>query len=234
MSAVSSRHRSRLQGDLATDGIAVGGACLLYLILVFALVPHDMRNESAARTAMRFAAPGPTHYDEIRVVIVPYGDPGAAAPRRLMGNVTASNNARFQGKVKEVRRVAPKGPQGQEGQSELPSVGMDAIERLRLLHGNLPTAQTEDVAAREIVRPEYPEEARDKGIEGTVVLVALVNEEGKVEDVAVEVGVDPLLDQAAMRAAYHTPFYPYKIEGLAQAVFVRMPYRFELVGKLAN
>ena len=37
-----------------------------------------------------------------------------------------------------------------------------------------------------------------------------------------------------MRAAYHTPFFPYKIEGLAQAVFVRMPYRFELVGKLAN
>jgi len=118
--------------------------------------------------------------------------------------------------------------------SATPDLVVNAIERLRLLHGNLPTAQTEDVAAREIVRPEYPEEARDKGIEGTVVLVALVNEEGKVEDVAVEVGVDPLLDQAAMRAAYHTPFFPYKIEGLAQAVFVRMPYRFELVGKLAN
>jgi len=84
------------------------------------------------------------------------------------------------------------------------------------------------------VKPEYPEEARDKGIEGTVVLVALVNEEGRVEDVAVETGVDPLLDQAAMRAAYHTPFFPYRIEGTAQAVFVRMPYRFELVGKLGN
>jgi TonB family protein len=214
--------------------MAVGAACLFYLLLVFALVPHDMRNETAARTAMRFAMPGPTHYDEIRVVIVPYGDPGAAAPRKLMGDVEASSNAKFQGKVQSVAKVAPKRQRGQGGLNELPSVGIDAVERLRLLHGNLPTAQTEDVAAREIVKPEYPEEARDKGIEGTVVLVALVNEEGRVEDVAVETGVDPLLDQAAMRAAYHTPFFPYRIEGMAQAVFVRMPYRFELVGKLGN
>jgi len=227
-------HHSRLHGDPATDAIAVGGACVFYLLLVFALVPHNMKNESAARTAMRFAMPGPTHYDEIRVVIVPYGDPGAAAPRRLMGDVEASNNARFQGKVQSVPKVAVNRQRGQGGQSDLPSVGIDAVERLRLLHGDLPTAQTEDVAAREIVRPEYPEEARDKGIEGTVVLVALVNEEGTVEDVAVETGVDPLLDQAAMRAAYHTPFFPYRIEGTAQAVFVRMPYRFELVGKLSN
>ena len=227
-------HQSRLHGDPATDWIALASACVFYLALVFILVPHDMRNESAARTAMRFAMPGPTHYDEIRVVIVPYGDPGAAAPRRLMGTVEASSNAKFQGKVKEASKVAPQRQRGQGGESDMPSIGIDAVERLRLLHGNLPTAQTEDVAAREIVKPEYPEEARDKGIEGTVVLVALVNEEGRVEDVAVETGVDPLLDQAAMRAAYHTPFFPYRIEGMAQAVFVRMPYRFELVGKLGD
>ena len=227
-------HRSRLHGDPVTDGIALGSACALYLLLVFALVPHDLRDESAQKTAMRFASPGPTHYDEIRVVLVPYGDPGATPARRLMGDVEATTSERFQGKVKEAARVAPKHQRGQAGESDVPSVGIDAMERLRLLHGNLPTAQTEDVAAREIVRPDYPEEARDKGIEGTVVLVALVNEEGKVEDVAVEQGVDPLLDQAAMRAAYHTPFFPYRIEGTAQAVFVRMPYRFELVGKLGD
>lgn len=230
---MTSSFHSRANGDPATDGIALAVASAFYLVLVFVLVPHDLRNESAARTAMRFAMPGPTHYDEIRVVIVPYGDPGAAAPRRLMGDIRASTNAKFSGKVKEAANVPPK-TKGQGGLNELPSVGMDAVERLRLLHGNLPTAQTEDVAAREIVKPEYPEEARDKGIEGTVVLVALVNEEGKVEDVAVENSVDPLLDQAAMRAAYHTPFFPYRIEGMAQAVFVRMPYRFELVGKLGN
>jgi TonB family protein len=227
-------YQSRLGGDPRIDGIAVASACALYLALVFALVPHDLRHESAARTAMRFAMKGENRYDEIRVIIVPYGDPGASAPRQLMGDVQARNDAKFEGKVAEVHRVAPHRQQGQAGESVQPSTGIDALERLRMLHGNLPTAQTEDVAAREIVKPEYPEEARDKGIEGTVVLVALVNEDGRVEDVALENSVDPLLDQAAMRAAYRTPFFPYKIEGVAQAVFVRMPYRFELVGKLGD
>lgn len=234
MGAARITFHSRLGGDPKVDGIALASACAFYLLLVLVLVPNEMRTESPAETAMRFASKGPTRYDEIRVVIIPYGDPGAAAPRRLMGNVQAHSDARFEGKVEEVQRVAPNRRRGQAGESFVPSTGIDAIDRLRLLHGNLPTAQTEDVAAREIVKPEYPEEARDKGIEGTVVLVALVNEDGRVEDVALEAGVDPLLDQAAMRAAYQTPFFPYRIEGTAQAVFVRMPYRFELVGKLGD
>lgn len=234
MDAARITFHSRLGGDPGVDGIALAAACAFYLLLVVMLVPHELRTETAARTAMRFASKGPTRYDEIRVVIVPYGDPGAAAPRRLMGNVEAHSDARFEGKVLEVRKVAANRRRGQAGESFVPSTGIDAIDRLRLLHGNLPTAQTEDVAAREIVKPDYPDEARDKGIEGTVVLVALVNEDGRVEDVALEASVDPLLDQAAMRAAYRTPFFPYKIEGIAQAVFVRMPYRFELVGKLGE
>jgi TonB family protein len=233
MGAVPTNHTTRLGGDPVVDGIAVASACVFYLLLVILLVPQAMRRETPAQTAMRFASRGPEHYDEIRVVIVPYGDPGAAAPRQLMGALDAVSDARFQGKVEQARRVAAR-QRGQAGESQAPSIGFDAIQRLRLVHGNLPTAQTEDVAAREIIRPEYPEEARDKGIEGTVILVALVNEEGRVEDIALESSVDPLLDQAAMRAAYRTPFYPYRIEGVAQAVFVRMPYRFELVGKLGD
>ena len=233
MGAAPTIYTTRLGGDPVVDGIAVASACLFYLLMVILLIPQAMRRETPDQTAMRFASRGPTHYDEIRVVIVPYGDPGAAAPRQLMGALDAMSDARFQGKVELARRVAAR-QRGQEGESQAPSLGFDAVQRLRLIHGNLPTAETEDVAAREIVRPEYPEEARSKGIEGTVILVALVNEEGNVEDVALEASVDPLLDQAAMRAAYRTPFFPYKIEGVAQAVFVRMPYRFELVGKLGD
>jgi TonB family protein len=234
MSATGNEFHSRLESDLRVDGIAVLAACLFHLVLVLALVTPAMRHEAAVRTAMRFAVKGPEQYDEIRVLVIPYGDPGASAPRQLMGSVDAMTDARFQGKVAEQRRVQARRQRGQEGESVVPSTGFDALERLRLLHGNLPTAQTEDIAAREIVKPEYPEDARNRGIEGTVVLVALVNEDGKVEDVALEAGVDPLLDQAAMRAAYQTPFFPYKIEGVAQAVFVRMPYHFELVGRLGN
>jgi TonB family protein len=229
-----STHHSRLESDLRVDGIAVAAACLFHVVLVFLLVPQAMRQENPTRTAMRFASRGPTHSDEIRVLIIPYGDPGASAQRRLMGDVKPIDEQHFRGKVVEARQASAHRQRGQGGESPVPSTGFDALERLRLLHGNLPTAQTEDVAARAIVKPEYPEEARSRGIEGTVVLVALVNESGQVEDVAIESGVDPSLDQAAMRAAYQTPFYPYRIEGVAQAVFVRMPYHFELVGRLGD
>ena len=230
-----SRPLSRLAPDLRVDGIAVLIACAFHLLLTFLLLPAAMRHESSARTAARFALPGPTQYGEIRVRLVPLGDGGGIGPHRLMGAVADPTNAEFKGKVvAATHRTAPQRKKGEGGESIVTSTEGDALQRLRELHGYLPTAQTSDVAARVIAKPEYPEEARVKGVEGLVVVVALVNEAGSVEDVALETGVDPLLDQAAIRAAYHTSFYPYLLGGVAQAVFVRMPYRFELVGTLVE
>jgi len=230
-----SRPRSRLAPDLTVDGIAVLIACAFHLVLTLLLVPVSMRHESSERTAARFALPGPTQYGEIRVRLVPLGDAGGIGPHRLMGAVADPTNAEFKGKVvAATRRAAPRRNKGEGGESIVTSTEGDALQRLRELHGYLPTAQTSDVAARVIAKPEYPEEARVKGVEGLVVVVALVNESGSVEDVALETGVDPLLDQAAIRAAYRTSFYPYLLDGIAQAVYVRMPYRFELVGTLVE
>ncbi|MEH0153988.1 M56 family metallopeptidase [Limibacter armeniacum] len=47
---------------------------------------------------------------------------------------------------------------------------------------------------------EYPEEARSKGIEGTVVVKILINEKGNAESFQVLEGVDPILDDAAIAA----------------------------------
>jgi TonB family protein len=230
-----SPHHSRLDADLRVDGIALAIACALHLLLVFLLVPAAMRHESSERTAMRFALPGPTQYGEIRVHLVPVGEGGNVGPHRLMGSVTSQTSDRFNGKVVAAEHHAShEKSHGEGGESTFRAEEGDALTRLRLLHGYLPTAQTSDVAARSISKPEYPEEARTKGIEGLVVVVALVNESGHVEDVALERGVDPLLDQAAIHAAYRTVFYPYMLDGVAQAVFVRMPYRFELVGTLVE
>jgi TonB family protein len=227
--------RSRLAPDLRVDGIAVLLACAFHLLLAFLLVPASMRHETSERTAARFALPGPTQYGEIRVKLVPLGDAGGIGPHRLMGAVKDPSDLEFKGKVVAAsHRASPRRDKGEGGESIVTSTEGDALQRLRELHGYLPTAQTSDVAARVIAKPEYPEEARVKGIEGLVVVVALVNESGNVEDVALETSVDPLLDQAAMRAAYRTSFYPYLLDGVAQAVFVRMPYRFELVGTLVE
>jgi TonB family protein len=228
-------HRSRLDPDVRVHVLALAIACALHLLLVFLLVPADVRHESTERTAMRFALPGPTQYGEIRVHLVPVGDGGGIGTHRLMGALTTPTKDAFNGKVVVAEsHAARQKTHGEAGESVISSEEGDAVRRLRLLHGYLPTAQTSDVAARTISKPEYPEEARTRGIEGLVVVVALVDENGRVEDVALEHGVDPLLDQAAIHAAYRTVFYPYVLDGVAQAVFVRMPYRFELVGTLVE
>jgi len=229
-------HRSRLEPDPWAHGIAVAVACALHLVLVYLLVPAPMRHESSEQTAMRFALPGPVQYGEIRVHLVPLGEAGGEGPHHLMGALSTPTKDTFNGKVvaAAARHVARQKTHGEAGESTVHAEEGDALARLRMLHGYLPTAQTSEVAARTISKPEYPEEARAKGIEGLVVVVALVNESGQVEDVALEHGVDPLLDDAAIHAAYHTVFYPYRLDGVAQAVFVRMPYRFELVGTLVE
>ncbi len=228
-------HRSRLDPDLRVHGLAFALACALHLLLVFLLIPAQMRHETSERTAMRFALPGPPQYGEIRVHLVPLGEGGGVGPHRLMGALTTPTSRDFNGKVLPAARkpMQPRRP-GEGGESSFQSDEGDALQRLQKLHGFLPTAQTKDVAALSVAKPEYPEEARARGIEGLVVVVALVNESGHVEDVALERGVDPLLDDSAIRAAYHTVFYPYLMDGVAQAVFVRMPYRFELVGTLVE
>jgi TonB family protein len=234
MSPAREVYVSRLNGDPRVGAVAVGLACLFNLALAYILIPAEMRRESDMKTAMRFAYAGKIRYDEIRVALDPSYLSDGSGRRTLLGAITAVNDAQFRGKVTPVIQKERNRPLGQQGTSPIAAPGLDPMERLRLLYGNLPTALSEDIATRFVVKPDYPDEARTKGIEGMVVVIAFVDEEGKVEDVALESAVDPLLDQAAIRAAYRTPFYPYRIEGVAQAVFVRMPYRFELVGTLTE
>lgn len=51
----------------------------------------------------------------------------------------------------------------------------------------------------------YPDEAKSKGLEGKVFINFLVNKTGDVEDVKVARGVDPLLDNEAIRVVQSMP-----------------------------
>ncbi|HEY7159769.1 MAG TPA: TonB family protein [Acidobacteriota bacterium] len=58
------------------------------------------------------------------------------------------------------------------------------------------------------VNPEYPEVARKARVEGTVILEAIINQNGDVENVKVLRGVHPLLDQAAVNAVRNWRYKP--------------------------
>src|SRR5262245_31341701 len=179
--------QSRLKSDPKVGGVAIALACLLHLVLVLVLIPEDIRHESREETARRFGYRGPPNEERlIRVRLLPSGDPVRGAPATLMGAVAPEMEKPFQGKVAPVVAEPKKEKPGATGTSVVPSVGDDPIARLRALHGDLPTVQSEDVVVRAVVKPRYPPQAIEHGIEGVVVVVDYVNNQGEVEEVALE------------------------------------------------
>src|SRR5262249_36275476 len=74
------------------------------------------------------------------------------------------------------------------------------------------------------VRIPYPEDARSRGIEGTVVLSVLVDETGKVRAVKHVSGPGAGLDQAAAKAVERIRFRPAMRKG--QPVPAQITYRY--------
>jgi protein TonB len=74
------------------------------------------------------------------------------------------------------------------------------------------------------VRIPYPEDARSRGIEGTVVLSVLVDEAGSVRTVKILSGPGGGLDQAAAKAVERIRFRPATRKG--QPVAAQITYRY--------
>jgi protein TonB len=77
-------------------------------------------------------------------------------------------------------------------------------------------------------KADYPEIARRAGLEGTVLVHALVDVHGRVDKTVVIQGVHPLLDKAAQAAALRCRFTPAKQRDFTVPVWVAIPYRFRL------
>jgi periplasmic protein TonB len=77
------------------------------------------------------------------------------------------------------------------------------------------------------VAPTYPPEARRAGIEGTVVVQALIGRDGLVKGTRI-VKSAPLFDEAALAAIEQWTFEPAQSDGEPVAVWVAVPIRFKL------
>lgn len=76
---------------------------------------------------------------------------------------------------------------------------------------------------------KYPAEAVAKGLEGRVVVQFVVDKEGNLQDVKVIKGIDPLLDQEAVRVISSMPqWIPGKQKGKAVNVQFNMPLQFQI------
>ena len=82
--------------------------------------------------------------------------------------------------------------------------------------------------------PAYPDSARAAGIEGAVVVRALVGSDGHVLRVEIETSV-PGLDAAALAAVKQWRYKPATVNGKPRAVWVGVPVTFHLdSGKAAR
>ncbi len=78
------------------------------------------------------------------------------------------------------------------------------------------------------IEPKYPDQARRNGIEGTVQLEILIDENGRVRRVKVLKSPGHGLERAAIAALSKSKFNPGVINGRAVPVKIKIPYRFVL------
>lgn len=77
-------------------------------------------------------------------------------------------------------------------------------------------------------RVKYPEMARRNGIEGIVLVGALIGKDGRIENIKVIESDNEILDEAAVKAVRETSFTPAQQNGQAVRVWARVPIRFTL------
>jgi len=77
------------------------------------------------------------------------------------------------------------------------------------------------------VPPEYPEIAKTAGVQGVVIIEALIGKEGRVEEAHVLRSI-PLLDQAAVDAVTQWEFTPTLLNGQPVPVIMTMTVQFTL------
>ncbi|MFA6234731.1 MAG: energy transducer TonB [Bacteroidota bacterium] len=75
---------------------------------------------------------------------------------------------------------------------------------------------------------EYPEAAKEAGIQGMVILRVLIGESGSIDDVAVEKSDSDLLSDSAMKAVREIRFKPGLIGGKAVKTKVMIPVKYKL------
>jgi TonB family protein len=111
-----------------------------------------------------------------------------------------------------------------EGEAE-----RDLLARARMLAHDAPVIRSEELIIERLVRPQYPDEARERNIEGIVELVALVDTLGAVQQVQVVGGTrDPLLESAAAKAILECRYRPYRVRDTATTVWAAYRIAFSL------
>ena len=187
------------------------------------------------RTALRHELNVPEHFGfegreqySHRLELEAYG-PQRDSPDAPYGVNYAPHSNRGGGtgrRAEHLRKVAAQLAPGALGPGTEPE---DLLARALRRSSNVPLLQSEQLVFVRLVRPEYPEEARRRNIEGRFAVLALIDTAGRVVEVQVQ-GGDPtgLLEREATAAVLQCVIRPYRVDGTAQEIVARFPFNFYL------
>jgi protein TonB len=152
----------------------------------------------------------------------PHGPDGPGTPVPKPDEPPPTIPNALPGDVGPVRPVAPNRQEGPpSGRGDL-----DATPAAVALDGE-PSVYEEPPTVTHAPDPEYPSAARGAGIEGKVILEALVGTDGRVRQVRVREG-NPMLADAAREAVLRWRFRPARWNQKPVAAWVAIPVVFRL------
>lgn len=209
-------HRRRLAVSL----LVVSGV----LALLFVTAGRRVR-DSDLGDPQRFGFEGPKQWvDRIRLEDLAAHDVSGlyaitylTAESRKGGRKSPSRSSHPQAEARIEKRPG-------EGEDE-----MDLLAKVRMLALEGPVIRSEDLVIERLVRPIYPDEAREHNIEGIVEVIALVDTTGSVLQVQVVGGSrEPLLESAAAKAILECRYRPYRVHDEARRVWAAYRIAFSL------
>jgi TonB family protein len=228
-------------GQSLRDGARAGEAQSVRGLLAEAAPNVDAADETGW-TALMYAVDG--GYDEIVQMLL---QAGASPDLQNEAGETALHLAARRGRTASARLLlgagADFGLRDSEGRTPLYRAierrRADIIEMLQaaaVAQGRGPGSRMASASPEQALPPTiiesvpapYTEEARAKGIEGSVVLMVLVRRDGSVGAASVSKGLEASLDESALRTVKDWKFAPAMRNGRTVEVVLEVEVRFDL------
>jgi len=217
--------RARVARRIAVLNIGVSAVVLGALLLM--QLPFAQRALRRPQI-LRFGFEGPPRYVELVQV---EASPGFAAPLRDVGRVRTHSSRAGSGEGALVPSPQADRPHERRGPAMegLGESGNDLLSRALAEEGRVPIFQSDELVIEQLVRPQYPEDARNRGIEGRVAVLARVDTLGQVVEAEVMNASGELqLDAASREAVLQCRFRPYRVDGEPREVYAVFRFAFRI------
>jgi TonB family protein len=216
-----------LRFERRLSAITCALAALFLAPLLLSYAPMFRERAERMRENLRFGVAG----DQARYVrrIRIEAAPGPDAPLRDLGKVRSQVSRK--GGNPEPRAKTDDEKAKPEFRPRIEGTGEsfeNLLARALARRSDIPVVPPDQLVIEKLVRPVYPEDARERNIEGKVSVLALVDTLGTVVDVDVVGGNHDSLVKAAIAAVWQCRFQPYRVQGEAREVYVVMPFNFTI------